>query len=471
MTEWLLVLSSNDSELHTQLAAQCGTHIDLHWCRAGDEVAAFSAAGRRVALLIDARNVRDGGHACGRIHSGFVDRFPHAPVALLGDENCPEPLERLVYCEGVQSFSACPTSEGLAAWLGDEGPDPARPSAEPVPVAESDDPPRGSIASRVLTQTVQMRRMLEELEVAAQHDVTVLLIGETGSGKTYLSRLIHEASPRCRAAFLPVACGALSDELIESELFGHAKGSFTSAHADKDGKFLAAGRGTILLDEIDVLSLEQQVKLLRVMETGEFEPVGSNRTLKSEARIVVASNMDLEPLVESGTFRMDLYYRLNMLKFHIPPLRRRKPDIPLLAEQLVDRAARKHNVTIHHVESAVFRALEEYPWPGNVRELEHVLQRAVIYCHEGVLTLKHLPPHVITGMAGPGAGLVRTGTPLKDRRKNLGDQVATSERDIIEQALFRNEYSRTNTARDLGISRVTLYNKIKKLGIPLEPPR
>src|SRR5690606_36398278 len=180
-----------------------------------------------------------------------------------------------------------------------------------------------------------LKLMLQDLEVAARHNVTILLIGETGSGKTYLSKLIHEVSPRRSEPFLHVACGALPNELIESELFGHVKGSFTSAHADKEGKFIAAGSGTILLDDIDVLGPEQQVKLLKVIETGEFEPVGSNQAFVSQARLVVASNLDLQPLVEHGRFRPDLYYRLNMLKCEIPPLRRRRMDLVPLPRRLI----------------------------------------------------------------------------------------------------------------------------------------
>jgi len=292
--------------------------------------------------------------------------------------------------------------------------------------------------------------------------VTILLIGETGSGKTFLSNLIHEASPRRKEPFIHVACGALPRELIESELFGHSKGSFTSAHADKEGKFVAAGRGTLLLDEIDVLGPEQQVKLLRVIEAGEFEPVGSNRTMKSQARLVVASNLDLQPLVEQGRFRPDLYYRLNMLKFDIPPLRKRKVDIIPLAKVFIDKFIAKHGTNVDRIDEGLFDALVAYPWPGNVRELEHVIQRAVIYCRNGILTEQTLPAHIIAGNIGPtNDPTVRLGQRgAEDPR--LDRQIALTEKDIIEQALFRNNFSRTQTAKELGISRVTLYNKMKK---------
>jgi transcriptional regulator with PAS, ATPase and Fis domain len=308
--------------------------------------------------------------------------------------------------------------------------------------------------------------MLDDLAVAAAHDITILLIGETGSGKTYLSRLIHDVSPRSSLPFLHVACGALPRELIESELFGHVKGAFTGAHADKDGKFVAAGGGTILLDEIDVLGPEQQVKLLRVIETREFEPVGSNRTLRSQSRLVVASNLELQPLVESGRFRPDLYYRLNMLKFEVPPLRKRRVDIVPLAKRFIGRFAAQHGVSVQRVDHALYDALLQYPWPGNVRELEHVIQRSVIYCRDGVLTPEQLPPHVVSGEAGPvNDPSVRLGSVALERDQSLEAQVALTEKDLIVAALSRNGFSRTHTARELGISRVTLYNKMKRYAL------
>ena len=283
---------------------------------------------------------------------------------------------------------------------------------------------------------------------------------------SFLANLIHEVSPRCKEAFMHVACGALPSELIESELFGHVKGSFTSAHADKDGKFVAAGRGTILLDEIDVLGPEQQVKLLRVIETGEFDPVGSNRTAKSQARLIVASNLDLKPLVEKGRFRPDLYYRLNMLMFELPPLRDRKPDIVGLARKFVHQSAQKHNIKIDHIDDGMFAALYAYPWPGNVRELENVLQRAVIYCRNGVLTADQLPHDILLGNAGPtNDPSVKLYSSTSQLATTLNRQISLTERDIIEQTLLKNNFSRTNTAKELGISRVTLYNKMKKYGM------
>ncbi len=433
------------------------------------------------AVLFDVRNVRGGGHHECRLIDQIQDALPQTECVLLADSDLPETLERRVACNDVSCIFSAVEADNISAWLDnrfDSQPSKSTPTATATrPTDTAKVASRNSILCGITrqfeTQTVQLRKMLDELEVAAQHDVTILLIGETGSGKTFLSRLIHEVSPRNAEPFLPVACGALPSELIESELFGHVKGAFTSAHADKEGKFVAAGRGTILLDEIDVLGPEQQVKLLRVIETGEFEAVGSNRTLTSQARLVVASNLDLQPLVEQGEFRPDLYYRLNMLKFEIPPLRNRKPDIEVLAKKFIEQSAQKHNVSVTHIDAELFEALLQYPWPGNVRELENVMQRAVIYCQDGHLRAEHLPSHIVLGEAGPtnDPSVKLPGGDVANSPQNhnrLERQVAVTERDIIEQALFKNNYSRTNTARELGISRVTLYNKMKKYGMSLQ---
>ena len=324
------------------------------------------------------------------------------------------------------------------------------------------EPERPSIVDRYGTRTPALRHMLERLEVAARHDVTLLLIGETGSGKTHLARLIHESSERRTEPLLTVACGALPRDLIESELFGHVKGSFTSAHADKQGKFVAAGRGTILLDEIDALSPEQQVKLLRVIETGLFEPVGSNETIQVAARIIAASNLELEPLVELGRFRPDLYYRLNTLSFSIPPLRQRLPDVEPLVRYFVHLHASSHNIPVANITDAFVDRLVSYPWPGNVRELENAIRSAVIYCQNGQLTVQTLPPNIVEGTAGPGNDSSSVGFSGAARRESLGSRIELTEKEIIQQALLANDFSRTRTAKQLGISRVTLYNKMKK---------
>lgn len=359
----------------------------------------------------------------------------------------------------------------------------------------------------LVTFTPDMFEMMDEIKVAARHNVTVLLIGETGCGKTFLARLIHELSDRCEERFCTVACGALPPDLIESELFGNVKGAFTGADQDREGKFAAAGRGTLLLDEIDVLPPDQQAKLLRVIETGEYEPVGSNDTQHSQARLIVASNYDLEDLVRNGTFRTDLYYRLNILSFHVPPLRARPWDIEYLARKFALEHSRTHGIRLRAIETDFLDALRKYQWPGNIREMENVVRRAVLYCQRGVLALNDLPSSIRAATQGrpmrtmpsmgafmnqgpphgfghrpPGSSMNGHAATLPTSTKynaepafseshaggpssSLEARVDMLERRIIEDALRRNNHRRKQTAAELGISRVTLYNKMKKHGL------
>lgn len=486
----VIVVLSRDQLMASEVPGLLEGKADVRSCDSVEELLDLSRRIEPKALLADFRRVGSGGHAENRILEMLAQRFPKLQVAMLTSEECPEPLARhaamndITMCRGtldratlIKAFHTLfpPKSDSDTAEM------PVPPETAPSPKSTllpndlGDEKPLGVLTGmgrRFETNSPQLQQMLLDLEVAARHDVTILLIGETGAGKTFLSRLIHEVSPRRHEPFLPVACGALPADLIEGELFGHMKGAFTSAHADKEGKFLAARRGSILLDEIDVLGPEQQVKLLRVIETGEFEPVGSNQTQHCQARLIVASNLELQPLVEQGRFRPDLYYRLNMLKFVIPPLRQRRMDIVPLAKKFVRQFAIKHGVRIEHISSCLYSALINYPWPGNVRELEHVIQRAVIYCSDGTLTSANLPQHVLSGTAGPtndptvnlGFGTPSV-SPQVATDRTLGGQIALSEKDIIEQTLFKNTFSRTKTAKELGISRVTLYNKMKRYGL------
>ena len=469
MSQPIIVVCSRNpnfaANLSQALSDRCNVMLSDTVQKAGEQCLKHAAQ----ALIGDFQIANDGGHAQEYVIGQLRQRLTELQVLLLSAENCPEPLERLVAAGGMTHLRGNISVEQVLAWVNETLPEKPvtanTPVAQPSDIKEPDAVLHG-ISRNFETNTPQLRRMLLELEVAAQHDVTVLLIGETGSGKTFLANLIHEVSPRRTEAFMHVACGALPSELIESELFGHVKGAFTSAHADKEGKFLAAGRGTILLDEIDVLGPEQQVKILRAIETGEFEPVGSNKTYKSQARLVVASNLDLKPLVEKGRFRPDLYYRLNMLKFELAPLRERKPDIGPLARKFVAQSAAKHNIKIDRIEDNLFAALYSYPWPGNVRELENVIQRAVIYCRNGVLTADQLPYDILIGNAGPtNDPSVQLGHASSNNAATLNRQISLTEREIIEQSLLKNNFSRTNTAKELGISRVTLYNKMKKYGM------
>jgi transcriptional regulator with PAS, ATPase and Fis domain len=306
--------------------------------------------------------------------------------------------------------------------------------------------------------------LVERIALASTHDVTVLLTGETGTGKTYLARLMHDCSPRKSHPFLVVPCGAQPANLIESAFFGHSKGAFTGADRAKEGKFAAAGEGTLLLDEIDTLGLEQQAGLLRVIETGEYEPVGSNETRLCSARIIVASNWDLQEAADKGRFRPDLYYRLNVMSFHLPPLRERVEDIGPLARGMAARFNTKFRKELFDISPQALAALETFQWPGNIRQLENAVQQAVLVSSGHELLLDHLPQPVRDYSPPPvSSNGHAVGESLVQNRETL-------ERNVIQKALASHAYSRARAAHALGISRVTLYKKMKKYGLMSASP-
>jgi transcriptional regulator with PAS, ATPase and Fis domain len=278
--------------------------------------------------------------------------------------------------------------------------------------------------------------------------------------------LLHDCSPRKAHPFLVVPCGAQPSNLLESAFFGHVRGAFTGADRPKVGKFEAAGQGTILLDEIDTIGMEQQAGLLRVIETGEFEPVGGNEIKHCQARIIVASNWDLEDAVQRGKFRQDLYYRLNVMSFHLPPLRERVQDIAPLVRGLAARFNTKFRKDLFDVGPRALEALENFPWPGNIRQLENAVQQSVLVSSGPELLFDHLPEQIRVHQPAARESVA------EPPRDSLIHNREALERNVIQRALAKNGYSRSRAASALGISRVTLYKKMKKYGMmrgPLQP--
>jgi DNA-binding NtrC family response regulator len=319
----------------------------------------------------------------------------------------------------------------------------------------------------------RMVKVFELIQAVAPSKTTVLMTGESGVGKSLVAHAIHKASPRAGKPFVELACGSIPETLLESELFGHVKGAFTGAHADKAGRFLAASGGTIFLDEINSASPGMQLKLLRVLQERRFEPVGSNQTVEADVRVVLASNQPLEQLVAQGTFRQDLYYRINVVKIELPPLRDRSGDIPLLAHYFLRVHSTELGKQITGISEDAMAALVRYPFPGNVRELQNLLERAAVLSRTPTIQLHDLPDHVIAstpGLAFPGgSGRPDTSTaaPVEGPwvPMPLEHALREPERRIILKALEANNWNRQKTAEDLKINRTTLYKKMKQLGI------
>jgi Nif-specific regulatory protein len=285
-------------------------------------------------------------------------------------------------------------------------------------------------------------------------NTTVLIRGESGTGKELIAHAIHYNSLRAKKPFVKVSCAALPDTLIESELFGHEKGAFTGADARKKGRFELAEGGTLFLDEIGDVNLSTQIKLLRVLQEREFDRLGGTETIKSNVRLLVATNKDLEKAITEGAFREDLYYRLNVFTIFVPPLRDRKADLLLLADHFLEKLSQEHHKIIKRISTPAIDMLMSYHWPGNVRELENVLERAVLVCDGQVIHAHHLPPSLQTAES---SGTVT--------RVSLTDAVDAYEKDLIQDALKTTRGNRAKAARLLDTTERVLNYKVRQLGI------
>ncbi len=302
----------------------------------------------------------------------------------------------------------------------------------------------------------RMRRVYDMVDSVADTKATVLITGESGTGKSLVARAIHRRSGRRDNPFVEVACGALPETLLESELFGHVAGAFTGAVGEKMGKFKQADTGTIFLDEVSTASPNMQVKLLRVLQDLEFEQVGGTKTFSVDVRVMLATNEDLAKAVAEGRFRQDLFYRVNVINIELPPLRDRISDIPLLAAHFLQRAGEESGRLVRAIDEQAMAALQRFHWPGNVRELQNVIERAVLLGKGDVVTLEDLPSALASG------GPLPVG-PVGDR--TLKEALEGPERQIILDVLEMNHWNRNATAESLGINRTTLYKKMKRLGL------
>jgi DNA-binding NtrC family response regulator len=304
----------------------------------------------------------------------------------------------------------------------------------------------------LLGETGEMKALMERLRAIADTRATVLIEGESGTGKELVARALHKNSSRSRKPFIPIHCAALSESLIESELFGHEKGAFTGAIGKKQGLFEIADGGTVLLDEVGEIPLTTQVKLLRVLETKEFLRVGGTESHQVDVRVIAATNRSLTEEVEESRFREDLFYRLNVVRVTIPPLRNRSADIPVLVESFLKEFVLEHRRQPVQLTKRALNRLMQFPWPGNVRQLRNVLESLVLFSRGSEIDVDDLPPEITNRQA-------------EDMRIEVGVPLDQIERKVIERTLIAAGGNRTRTAEQLGISRRTLLRKIKELGL------
>ncbi len=336
---------------------------------------------------------------------------------------------------------------------------------------------RRSGLENILSHDYRMLKIFDVVDSVADARASILITGENGTGKSMIARAIHARSSRRGGPFVEVACGALPDTLLESELFGHVSGAYTGANSDKAGKFDLADGGTLFLDEIATATPAMQVKLLRVLQEFQFEPLGGTKTHSVDTRVILATNEDLARSVSEGSFRQDLYYRVNVVNIVLPPLRERAGDIPLLVDHFLHESAETCSREIVGFDQSALQTLQSYSWPGNVRQLENVIERAVLLSRGGpLLTVEDLPPE-LTGRSSGQFANDTSGDGGPSAVATLGDTSGMSlrealeapERQIILQALRHHKWNRAATADALDINRTTLYKKMKRLG--LDDPR
>ncbi|MEA5039203.1 MAG: sigma-54 dependent transcriptional regulator [Clostridiaceae bacterium] len=313
---------------------------------------------------------------------------------------------------------------------------------------------------RMVGESAPMQAVYRMIDRLRDVDTNVLILGESGTGKELVARAIHNLGKRQKSRFVVVNCAAIPENLLEAEFFGYRRGAFTGALQDRKGKFELADKGTIFLDEIGDMPLSLQAKLLRVLESKEFSPLGGSETKHVDVRVLAATNRDLKEMIQAGSFRQDLYYRLNVMKIKIPPLRQRKEDIPLLSQHFVQQFAKEQNKQIKAIEPETERIMMRFDFPGNVRQLANVLEYAVIVCADGVIRPKDLPDDIRISRSSAEAA-----AEVPARGSLAGISLRELERIAITDTLVKNSGRRDQTARDLGISTRGLLNKINEYGL------
>jgi len=306
----------------------------------------------------------------------------------------------------------------------------------------------------IVSKHHMMQKLFKMLPLVAKSQSTVLIEGESGTGKELIARAIHNLGPRKHGQFVTINCSAIPDTIMEAELFGCKKGAFAGAEQDRDGRLALAQGGTLLLDEIDELSKQIQIKLQRLIKQKEYEPVGSTQTVRADVRVIASSSRDLAQLVTKRRFRQDLYYCLNVVQIKLPPLAERREDVPLLVQHFIDRFNTLQSKRISTVSERVMSMLMWYPFPGNVRELENAVEHAFVVCTDTVIQVDDLPRHIVEYFS-KSSGRMQSSTP----------PLENAEAETIRKVLMKNNFKRTMTARELGISRNTLWRKMKKYGI------
>ncbi len=316
----------------------------------------------------------------------------------------------------------------------------------------------------IIGHSSALRRVLETVEKVADSDSTVLVTGESGTGKELIARAIHYNSRRADRMLVTVNCGAIPEELLESELFGHVRGAFTNAVSHREGRFTVANGGSIFLDEIGDMSPNLQVKLLRVLQDQTFEPVGSSKTEKVDVRVIAATNQNLEQAIRERRFRQDLFYRLNVIPIEVPPLRERREDVALLIQHFLDKLNQEKGKSVDGFSKAAIDRLYRHDWPGNVRELENLVERLVVMSGEGEIDVEQLEAHFLSSAPPPASGAPR----LPETGLSFNEVVDRFEADLIEQALERTGWNKNRAAQLLELNRTTLIEKIKKKGIDVD---